>query len=115
MPGYWRAAWPDEAPDLAATRVRAEHCYLLDERLDDLGASRSLTARVALNVAPQALAHAGRPALLQSCPAACRCSPSGDRPGEPARRSRRPPPRAAAPDRSAAVAFGQTPRATSPR
>jgi hypothetical protein len=68
MPRVWRQCLAGEAkPNLAATRIRAHHCFLwqttsLKSRLGMLG------ARAGLRVAPQRVADDERPAGLAKCP-----------------------------------------------
>lgn len=68
MPMVWRRCLASEAkPDLSATRLRAQYCYLwrtasLKSRLAMIG------ARAGLQVEPVQLAHDQRPAVLAQCP-----------------------------------------------
>jgi glycerol-3-phosphate dehydrogenase len=68
MPVIWRDCLAGRrTPSLAATRIRAEHCYLwrtasLRSRLGMIG------ARIGLRVAPRTVAAADRPPVLAGCP-----------------------------------------------
>lgn len=68
MPAVWRGCLAGRCePDLSATRVRSDHCYLwqtqsFSSRLGMWG------AQLGLQVAPQLLAQQSRPAVLAGCP-----------------------------------------------
>lgn len=70
MPDVWRACLEGSGrPDLSATRVRADHCFLW--RTGSVKAQLGMIgARIGLRAAPQPVAAGDRPAVLAGCPGA---------------------------------------------
>lgn len=68
MPGIWRDCLAgNREPNLSATRVRSDHCYLW--RTDSVASKLGMIgAKFGLRVAPQSVAAEERPAVLASCP-----------------------------------------------